>query len=182
MTIENLLKVVPPPGKPDEPFSGPWEPIEADVFTPLPQDYKDFVRLYGSGNFMDLIAINVPRTRSPYVRFESEIRVMKDAFFKDEEHPYPLWPTPGGLIVFGKTDFGDYLFWLPCGAPEDWSVVVWGRGLGTFEVFDCDLTDFLAGLATGEILPEEFPEDTLPCDFFFKPFSDWPERDNPAFD
>jgi len=179
MTIENLVKVVPPPAAPDEPFSGPWEPIEAELGTPLPEDYKDFVRLYGCGSFMEFLGIHVPRCRSPYVRFESEVRAMHAALLSDEELPYPLWPDPGGLIVFGKTDFGDYLFWLPRGAPADWSVVVWGRGLWNFEVFDCDLSDFLAGVATGEIVPEEFPDD--PCEHLFRPYSDWPERDDPTW-
>jgi len=47
--------------------------------------------------------------------------------------------------------------------------VIYDRGFGEFEVFDCGLTDLLAGLATGEILPKEFPEDLLPSDRLFKP-------------
>jgi hypothetical protein len=181
MTIENLIKLVPPPAVPDEPFSGPWEPVEAEIGTSLPEDYKDFVRLYGCGNLMDFIGINVPRCKSPYVRLESEIHAVRGALVSmDEELPYDLWPSSGGLIVFGRTDFGDYLFWLPQGAPADWKVVVWGRGLWNFELFDCGFTDFLAGVATGEILPEDFPEG--PYERLFKPYSDWPTRDDAGFD
>lgn len=173
MTIETLIKVVPPPAAPFEAFSGSWEPIEAELGTVLPQDYKDFVQLYGQGSFMEFLGIHVPRSWSPYLRLVSEVRVICDVFVNDEDLPYLLWPNPGGLLPFGKTDFGDYLFWLPCDPPEDWRVVVWGRGLQQFEAFDCDLTDFLAGLATGEILPEDFPEDlpkeSLPCDHLFRP-------------
>ncbi|WP_337187721.1 SMI1/KNR4 family protein [Phenylobacterium sp.] len=168
MTIEALLKAVPPPATPSEAFLGPWEPIEAELGTRLPQDYKDFVRVYGYGYFMEFLGINVPRTKNPYTRFEAEIHAVRGAFLPDEDDPRPLWPEPGGLIVFGGTDNGDYLFWLPRGAPEDWRVVVWSRGMSTFEVLDCDLTGFLAGLATGEVLPEEFPENMLPCDHLFQ--------------
>ena len=129
MSIEKLIKIVPPPAKPDYPFSGPWAVIEAYIGTPLPQDYKDFVRLYGSGSFMEFLGVNVPMCRSPYVRLETQIRDIHTYFLKDEDFPYPLWPSPGGLIVFGGTDFGDRLFWLARGAPDDWKVVVWGRGL-----------------------------------------------------
>jgi hypothetical protein len=57
--------------------------------------------------------------------------------------------------------------------------VVWGRGLQQFESFECNLTDFLAGVAKGEILPEEFPDD--PCEDMFRPASDFPEREGHTF-
>lgn len=47
MTIDTLLSAVPPPAAPFQAFTGPWEPVEAYLGTRLPQDYKDFSRLYG---------------------------------------------------------------------------------------------------------------------------------------
>jgi hypothetical protein len=176
MTIEALIKAVPPPAAPSEAFRGPWEPIEAELGTALPQDYKDFVRLYGSGYFMEFLGIDVPRSRNPNVRLEYKVHVVCDTFLIDEDTPYSLWPKPGGLLPFGATDNGDYLFWLTRGAPKDWAVVVWDRGLWQFERFDCDLTNFLAGLATGEILPKEFPCDLTSCDHLFQPDSVEPPR------
>ena len=175
MTIETLIKVVPPPAAPDEAFNGPWEPIETELGTALPQDYKDFVRLYGSGYFMEFMGIDIPSSRNPNVRLESKAPAVRSAFLEDEELAYPLWPDPGGLLAFGGTDNGDYLFWLARGAPDDWRIVVWDRGLQEFEAFDCSLTDFLAGLATGKILPKAFPEDLQYCDHLFQPNSAWPD-------
>ena len=172
MTIERLVEAVPPPALPFEPFGGPWEPIEAEIGTALPQDYKDFVRLYGSGNFMQFLGIHVPRAHNRHVEFEHRIRTICEIFREFEDSPYPYWPEPKGLLPFGGSDDGDEFFWLMRGAPEDWRVVVWDRGFQTFEVLDCDLTGFLAGLATGEILPGDFPEDLLPCDVMFE--SHWP--------
>jgi hypothetical protein len=180
MSIEALIEVAPPPAEPDEAFDGPWEPIEAEIGAVLPQDYKDFVRLYGSGLFMCFLTVNVPRCRSPYVRLEREVRTVNRLFSQDEEFVYALWPNRGGLIAFGRTDFGDYLFWIPYGPPETWKVVVWGRGLGTFEVFDCGLTDFLTGVAKGEIDPREFPEYEPPYDPYFQPFSVWESVTRPT--
>jgi hypothetical protein len=168
MSIEALIKVVPPPAAPFEAFNGPWEPIEAQLKTALPPDYKDFVRVYGSGYWMQFFGIYVPRSRNPNVRLESQVPAICATFF-DDENPYPLWPDPGGLIPVGQTDNGDYMFWLSQGPPADWGVVVWDRGLFGFERFDCDLTTFLARLATGEILPKEFPEDLLPSECLFRP-------------
>lgn len=169
MTIENLMRVVPPPPVPSEAYIGPWDAIETDLGAVLPQDYKDFVRFYGRGSFMEFLGIHAPVSWSPYVRLQSEVRVICDDLRRDPDRPYPLWPEPGGLLPFGKTDFGDCLFWLPHGPPDDWGVVVWDRGMGHYEAFDCGLTDFLAGLATGEIEPKEFPENMLPCDRLFEP-------------
>lgn len=95
-----------------------------------------------------------------------------DGGFEPDELPYPFWPDPGGLMAFGGADNGDSLLWLTEGAPDDWKVVVWGRGLGEFEVLNYGLTDFLAGLATGSLRPKEFPDDLLPCDCLFAPGKD----------
>jgi hypothetical protein len=171
MTVETLMKAVPPPVEPSGAFLGPWEPIEAELGTALPQDYKDFVRLYGSGYFMEFLGIYVPRSRNPNLRLESVVRAICDTFVDREELPYPLWPNPGGLLPFGGTDNGDSLFWNPRGAPTDWGIVVWDRAFCGFEAFDYGLTDFLAGLATGEVVPKEFPDDLSSCDRLFKPLS-----------
>ncbi len=169
MTIERLIRAIPPPALAAEAYNGPWEPIEAEIGIALPQDYKDFVRLYGSGYFMQFLGIYVPRSKNPNVRLERQVRQICDIFQQIGELAYPLWPNPGGLLPFGVTDNGDFLFWLTRGLPESWQVVVWDRGMQEFEALGCDLTDFLAGLSTGEILPREFPEELLPCDCLFKP-------------
>src|SRR4051794_14994861 len=129
MTIENLLKAVPPPAATFEAFLGPWEEIEAELGTALPQDYKDFVRLYGLGYFMQFLGVSVPRSQNPNTRLEACVPRASETFrifAGDEELPYSLWPTPGGLVSFGSTDFGDQLFWLSEGLPSEWRVVVWG--------------------------------------------------------
>jgi hypothetical protein len=169
MTIEVLSRVIPPPLEPAGAFLGPWAPIEAELGTALPPDYKDLVGVYGSGYFMEFFGIGVPRSPNLNLRLETKVPQVCATFFDRDELAYPLWPDQGGLVPFGATDNGDFLFWLPRGAPEDWGVVVWDRGLWNFEAFDCDLTSFIAGLATGEIIPEAFPEDLATCDHLFQP-------------
>lgn len=171
MTIETLIKVMPPPAAPFEAYIGPWQPFEAALRTPLPQDYKDFVRLYGNGRLLDYFGINVPVSRSPYMRLVSDAETVINIFRSDEELPYPLWPEPGGLLPFGRSDDGHQFFWLCRGAPADWRVVVWDRGMLRYEMFDCDLTDFLAGIVTGHIRSEAFPADLLPGDRLFSAYS-----------
>lgn len=113
---------------------------------------------------MEFLGVCVPRAKNPNVRFEAQVGLMCQTFadWTDEELPYPMWPAPGGLIPFGGTDNGDFLFWLQKGAPDDWCVVVWDRGMQEFEVLNCGLTAFLAGLATDKVAPAGFPESLLP--------------------
>lgn len=172
MTIEDLNQIVGPPAEPFEAFAGPWEAVEAELGTALPKDYKDFVRIYGSGYFMEFLGVDVPRSKNANVRLETQARVVGDIFRKlyddDEEAAYWFWPERKGLLPFGGTDNGDYLFWHMLGDPDDWKVVVWDRGMQEFEAFDVGLVAFLAGLATGEVLPEAFPEDFREVDVLFK--------------
>ncbi|WP_304171722.1 SMI1/KNR4 family protein [Phenylobacterium aquaticum] len=171
MTIENLLKVIPPPAEPFEAFLGTWELIEGDLGTRLPQDYKDFVRLYGSGRFLEFMGVDVPRSRNPNLRLETKVYWLCHGLGPLEFLPHPMWPAEGGMIPFGGTDNGDYLLWIARGAPDDWPVAIWNLRDGAFEVIERDLTDFLAGLATGEITTGMLPSDLLPCDRPFRPHS-----------
>ena len=170
MSIEALVSVMPPPAVPFEAFDGSWEQIEADLRTALPQDYKDFARLYGGGYFMEFLGIHVPKSRNTNVLLVRQVYVVSYGF-RDWDYgssSYRMWPEPGGLIAFGGTDNGDTLFWHPVGDPNDWRVVIFNRGMLEFEPVDCSLTDFLAGLVTGDLSPQAFPE-LLPCDRLFEP-------------
>lgn len=171
MTIGNLIRAVPQPLVPYGIFKGPWGPIERQLGGPLPQDYKDFVQLYGRGYFLQFMGIDVPASLNPHMRLERKAGIVSRSFANYDDLPYPMWPQPGGLLSFGGTDNGDYLFWLPRAQPQGWAVVVWDGVPDSWEVFDCDMTDFLAGLATGGILPKEFPDDLLPCTKLFQPSS-----------
>jgi SMI1-KNR4 cell-wall len=175
MTIENLIRAMPPPLIPFGTFRGPWRPVEEELGTFLPQDYKDYVRIYGRGYLFQYLGVSVPRSLNPNVRLERNVRMFGPGFAQFEDPPYPIWPRPGGLLPFGSTDNGENLYWLTQGPPETWRIAVWDGDIDSCEVFNCDMTDFLAGLATGEILPMQFPDDLLPCDRLFKP--DSAERD-----
>ncbi|WP_296596374.1 SMI1/KNR4 family protein [Phenylobacterium sp.] len=170
MSIERLLRVVPPPAEPFEPFDGPWEPVEAFLGTPLPADYKELARRYGRGRFVGSVVVNLPGSRERRGSLEGELHMARDMINLGMSVPYPAWPEAGGLLNIGLTDFNDRLFWLPRGRPEDWRIVVWDRALQNLEVFDCSLTDFLAGLASGTIQPEGLPEGMASTAPGFEPF------------
>lgn len=163
MSIERLARVVPPPERPGDPFVGRWRDVEARLGTPLPGDYKDFVRRYGRGEFMELVRIWTPDAYDRDSRLEVSTPDAIQNLAWDEDFPFPLWPAPGGLLPFGDTIDGDYLCWVTGGPADAWTVAVLDRGMLYDEAhrFSCDMTDFLAGLATGEFAPPSFPDDML---------------------
>lgn len=172
--IEALTKVVPPPAEPLGQFAGPWEPLEAYLGTELPQDYKDFARLYGSGLFMDFLIVYVPEIQNSRLTLEPQVREAPMMFSPEENLPHPFWPHVGGLIRFGCTDFGDQLYWLPEGEPDDWKVVMWQRHGPydqAFEEFDCGMAEFLGGLANGTIVPQAYKEGLEAYEPMFQPHS-----------
>jgi len=188
MTIANLIKVVPPPAEPFWAYKGPWAAIEGELGTALPQDYKDYVAVYGGGEFMRYLAVFLPKSWSVNLRLGAQVELFPwefhDVSKKVAGHlPYPLWPASGGLMVFGVTGGGDHLFWLMRGAPQDWPVVVWYRATNQTQMFKCDLTDFFAGIATGTILSGAFDAEALARENKFEPYTDVDVRrvmDDPA--
>lgn len=163
MTIEALIEAAPPPADPINAFAGDWDPVEALFGTALPEDYKDFARLYGAGDVLEVIRVHVPG--SPEIEMNLSW-MARDIPAGLRELGYPeamFWPAPGGLIPFGHTDYVDFLFWRPVGAPDSWEVVIWGRSLQEFETVGCGLTDFLAGLATGRLQTRNLPSDLDSC-------------------
>ena len=175
MTIAALLRVVPPPATPCRPFTGPWEPLEAYLGAALPQDYKDFARLYGDGLFMDFLIVYIPSIKNSRLTLEPQVSEAPMMFSPREPQPYPFWPHVGGLIRFGCTDLGDQLYWLPEGAPDDWKVVMWQRHGPydqAFEKFDCGMAEFLGGLANGTVVPCAYKEGLEPYEPMFQPDAD----------
>lgn len=154
MTIETLLKVAPPPAKPTHVFTAPWEVIEEQLRTRLPQDYKDLMRVYGSGKFVDLFGIYHPLGQTKWDSIVYNALMLQRS---SGDCRLPIYPMPGGLLVCGLTDDGAYICWLTRGAtPEEWPIVLWDVRPRTeeeeFTMFECDLTDFIAGVLTTGIL------------------------------
>ena len=48
--LDKLTRIVPPPETPSM-ATGDWNEVESMLGTQLPRDYKDFIHLYGSGDF-----------------------------------------------------------------------------------------------------------------------------------
>lgn len=165
MTIENLLKVLPPPVKPTYAFDGPWDVIEGQLRTRLPQDYKDLARLYGYGSFAGFFGIDVPAGPTRYSCLVYKALMFQRALIKEQK--IPIYPQVGGFLICGSTDNAEYIGWLTRGAtPDEWPIVVWDARPRSeeeeFTTFECDLTDFIANIiVSGGVFPGYDDDESL---------------------
>ncbi|MBL8793852.1 MAG: SMI1/KNR4 family protein [Planctomycetia bacterium] len=165
--IDNLHKLMPPPAKPTD-ATGSWEQVERELDTRLPDDYKQFVQSYGSGNIGDMpLTIHNPFAPEPGLNLLQAAKGIVAAYksLVDDGYKmrYRLFPESGGLLPWGTTGNGDYLHWRTKGLPEQWSVVIWDCGLTKFRSFEnMNCVQFLTELISGrlKVFPSAFFETT----------------------
>ena len=169
MGIDSLKTILSPPVDPQEvALTDDWEAIEKQLSTPLPKDYKAFVRAYGTGTINHFIVVYNPFSRNKFVRLvERGQRLLQSlaTLISDfpEYYPHVVYPAPGGLLPFAGTDNGDVFYWQTIGTPEKWTVrVLESRGPDYYD-FAGQMTDFLESLLTKsiqcDVLPQSFPFD-----------------------
>src|SRR5690348_13132947 len=60
-SLQHLMKLVPPPNNPVAPGSPEaWKHVEEEMGTPLPQDFKDYIQVYGAGQWADFFGVMNP--------------------------------------------------------------------------------------------------------------------------
>ena len=174
LSIKQLCIIMPPPTSPENiGDNNLWDSVEKRIGIVLPDDYKEFISIYGTGYIGDFIRVFNPFCEYPSLNLEKQIndqlgalRQIKDDF-GESESPYPLFPESNGLLPWGITDNGDVLYWLTRGSSDQWhSVVNESRG-PYFEEFQDSMVTFLIKLIQGEIQSDIIPRDFLstPCLF-----------------
>ncbi|MCP4247707.1 MAG: SMI1/KNR4 family protein [bacterium] len=168
MLIEHLTKIFPPPKLPLETGSDQdWAPTEQAIGANLPDDFKAFTNLYGTGYINEFLWIRNPFAKLPALNLLERCREQLDALrilkadCGDAEVPYPVYPDPGGLFPWAGTDNGDVLYWSTLGNPSQWTIVINEARGPIWEEYDCSMVAFLLRLLTGqvssEVLPDGFP-------------------------
>jgi hypothetical protein len=154
-SIDDLTRLVPPPIRPADPV-GDWFAVEAALGLALPSDFKTLLRVYGSGEFLDVCLLVPWDTHADgAIDLVKQARrlLMDHESFRDEapdEFPYPLYPEPGGLLEWGGTGNGDRLCWLTTGDPDEWPVVVWNLCYYA-DRYDVRVVGFLHGYLSGDM-------------------------------
>jgi hypothetical protein len=168
VAISELTQLIIPPAYPLQADDGEaFRPVERFLGLPLPADYLDLARRYGTGCFGDKTFYfwvdNPLRPRSAEL-LEHEIAFWRDCRRRfPAEYAYDLFPARPGYLPWGADVDCGRMGWLTQGSPDSWPVVAKARDGGRFEVFEMSVTTFLAKALAHEIRPDvwrpDFPED-----------------------
>ncbi|WP_165233385.1 hypothetical protein [Aquisphaera insulae] len=178
-TVDDLIALAPPPEwRVDAGSPGAWGRIEAELRTPLPEDYKLFINVYGTGIFNDLFFTFNPfawndgmnllwQSGAPQCFEEDaepgrvhrlgsrlEHHESRRAEFPDSTPTFPPYPEPGGLLPLGGDTNGGAAYWLTEGRPDDWHLILVHDDFD-FERHPMPLVEFLVRWLSGD-LPECF--------------------------
>lgn len=169
---KELTNIVLPPKNPTH-SKGDWRQV-ADQLCDLPGDYKRLVETYGAGCFDGFIWVFSPFSTNEQLNLLQQARTVNKSYDEllrefGEPKTYPIFPEKEGLLVFGITDNGDYLFWRTIGKPDTWTVIVGAAREPRYESFNCSATQFLEGILSGElksnIFPIDFPSEVRKLNF-----------------
>ncbi len=166
--LDRLLRVLPAPTAPAEgPRAGDWGAVEARLDLVLPSDYKVFIERFGSGVIDRFLWILDPFSANENIRFpdasERQHAILRWLRAQGTERlPYPVYPEPGGVVLWGETANGDCFYWITSdGPPDDWSVTVnearapnWHDHPGPMTAFLADLLDRTESV---DFFPAVFP-------------------------
>lgn len=100
----------------------------------LPDDYKEFISIYGTGSIQDFMRVwNYADLRGKRTPRET-ITLITGEYEWDRNAGFPIdfkqYPEPGGLIPFASTNDGAYLNWHAEGEPDQWFVVAYDPDQG----------------------------------------------------
>lgn len=167
MSLDRLRTLVPPPESPLE--SGDdsaWGAVEEELGTALPGDYKQLVRVYGTGMFDGFLYLFNPFSQDPHGNLVEEGRAVLSAYTTSRSSspdrlPMPPYPEPGGLLPVGRTENGDELYWVTDGTPDTWPVCLLSSRASDQETHRTTVTGFLADWFAGDLTTRVFPADVL---------------------
>ncbi|GAA1283061.1 hypothetical protein Psi02_30980 [Planotetraspora silvatica] len=171
-TIDRLVRLAAPPKSPVD-AGEDWAVAEAELGLELPSDFKELVRRYGVGNFCDYLFTHPMRSL-----IDSNLELLEANRLDRVEYPswyrYPLYPEPGGLLLWGATSSGDRLCWLTGGHPDSWPVVVWNPRDPEFLPQDVGVVEFIEAGVSGrtELFFDEDEEDKTA---WFEPYRELAE-------
>ena len=160
-----FASILTPPVNPvDTPTESDWRSVEGKLGFALPQDYKDFVDIYGAGSVDGFLWVLNPISTNPSLnlfvqaksRIDAQLRFSMDFGGKS---PYPLHPEPNGLFPWAVTDNGDVLYWLCEGPPSAWSVVICDSRCSRWQTLKEGVGEMFMGIVTKKLRIECFPGD-----------------------
>lgn len=178
MSISELLTILPISGNAIEHRKEEWSIVELAFGSEFPSDYKELIDQFGPSIISEFIKIRTPFTWDANVNLISYNRLALDGLrelkqeFGEDICPYPIYPEPGGLVLWGDTENGDQLFWRTQGPPSDWKVITNESRSGNYEEWDYSMSGFLVALLTQRIDSNVIPFELLSQEQIIKPLND----------
>ena len=166
--LDPLLALLPEPSQPvDAPRSADWAAFESRLGLRLPDDYKRYLERYGSGVVDRFLWVLNPFSTNPNIRFpdasEQQLSILRWIREQGTEAlPYPVYPEPGGVLLWAESANGDCFYWITSnGSPDEWPVTVnearapkWRDHPGPMTAL---LGDLLDGTVRIDFFPSNFP-------------------------
>jgi hypothetical protein len=165
--LERLARLLPLPVSPVEaPSISDLADVELRLGLPLPMDYKRFIQRYGSGTIDAFLWVLNPSSANESIRLPDSsdrqlgiLRWLREQ--GTESIPHPIYPEPGGLLLWAETANGDCLYWRTVGPPDDWRIAInesrapnWHDHAGPMTAVLADLLDRTVSV---EFFPDSFP-------------------------
>jgi hypothetical protein len=125
VAIEELIAFIPPPDTPQD-ADGDWSAAEAALSVRFPNDFRQLIRRYGTGEFYAGLLIFNPLNSWCLHQIAKQLKnyhAMREAM----ELSLRLHPESPGLFPWGFDSNGNGFFWLTDGEPDQWPVVQVGH-------------------------------------------------------
>jgi hypothetical protein len=143
----------------------PWERSIPEIGFQFPSDYREFIDMYGSISIRDELHIwtpsllpGVPGAGPGFPGFVQQTtegvgQHLALAYEQGDlrECPFPIFPSPGGLLGWAHNSNVDHCFWLTVGDdPDGWPIAIWYRQLAKWDRFDGGMVEFLFAVLSGD--------------------------------
>ena len=139
--------------------SSEWMAKAAEIGIPeFPADYVEFVNSYGQcnvGSFLWILDPFAMDYRGTVDWLEEILRTSPIV----AESGLGVFPAPGGLFPWGRTDNGDVVTWKTTGLPAAWSVVGIERDGLELDAVDFGVVAYLEAVFDRRYRPSFFPDD-----------------------
>lgn len=141
-----------------------WDIIENKMNFKFPQDYKEFIDIYGEGGINGFLSILSPFSKYNHLNLVNKFHEMKNAYdyMKNEDSEQfflNFYEGEYGIFPWAVTDNGDELYW---NVKEDGiEIIIYASRYSDMEVFNMGTTEFLYKLLSKDLICSIFPDDFL---------------------
>ncbi|MEP7229796.1 MAG: SMI1/KNR4 family protein [Ginsengibacter sp.] len=142
-----------------------WTEFENEIKIKLPDDYKNFINLYGTGRLAELIWVLNPFAAKERFNLISFLNNKKNAYnYLEKEYelkiPFSLFSNGEGILPFAFTDNGDTIYWnIKSLKIKESTIVLIDSRDSLFEEYSYEFAEFLFkilnGLLNSSILNDE---------------------------